>query len=176
VPACVKVIWYEAPFASESDVKATGDPASETMVCAAPSWFVQVTVVPVLTVMVAGLNVKSLIVTAFVPPAAAGTGVASPVVTGPVFDVQPANEPARISRMIHAAGNRSLACAGINPQWRKQAKKVCMLIIAPAPMPSTEMLPPYPLSLLPPTSLIGNRPCTGKNFISPPIRKERSST
>lgn len=69
----MKVNWYDAPFASDSDVNATTDPGSEAILCGAPSWFIQVTVVPVFIVSVAGLNAKFLIAIEFNP--ATGVGV-----------------------------------------------------------------------------------------------------
>jgi hypothetical protein len=74
------VNWYVAPFASDSDVNATTDPGSDAILCGAPSWFIQVTVVPVFIVSVAGLNAKFLIVIEFNP--ASGVGVAGVVVAG----------------------------------------------------------------------------------------------
>ena len=64
--------WYDDPFASESDVNATTGPGSEAIVCGAPSWFIQATVIPVFIVSVAGLNAKFLIVITFNPVAGAG--------------------------------------------------------------------------------------------------------
>jgi hypothetical protein len=53
------------------------------------SWFVQVTVDPVLTVSMAGLKAKFFIMTAFDPPA--GAGVAGVIVAGLWGEVQPAH-------------------------------------------------------------------------------------
>ena len=53
---------------SESDENATGEPGSEAIVCGAVSRLTQVTVVPVFTIRVLGLNAKSLILTVDPPP------------------------------------------------------------------------------------------------------------
>jgi hypothetical protein len=68
----LKVNWYDAPFASDSDVNATIAPGSEAILCGAPSWLIQVTVVPVFIVSVAGLNAKFLIAIEFNPAAEVG--------------------------------------------------------------------------------------------------------
>jgi len=53
---------------SESDENATGEPGSEVIVCGAVSRLTHVTVVPVFTISVLGLNAKSLILTVDPPP------------------------------------------------------------------------------------------------------------
>ena len=58
---------------SEPDENATGEPGSEAIVCGAESRLTHVTVVPVFTISVLGLNAKSLILTVDPPPA--GTSV-----------------------------------------------------------------------------------------------------
>jgi hypothetical protein len=100
------VNWYDAPFASDSDVNATTDPGSEAILCGALSWFIQVTVVPVFIVSVAGLNAKFLIMTEFNP--AAGVGVTCGDVCGLCADMQPENAQVRTSRLAHADQNRTL--------------------------------------------------------------------
>ena len=92
--------WYDAPFASDSEVNATTDPGSEAIWCGAPSWFIQVTVVPVFIVSIAGLNAKFLIVISFNP--VAGVRVVGVVVAGLWLEAQPENEQARTSRITHA--------------------------------------------------------------------------
>jgi hypothetical protein len=81
-------------------VNAAGVPASEATWWGAPSWFVQVTVVPVLIVRVAGLKAKFFIAIAFDPPA--GAGVAGVVDCGLWEEVQPENEQVRTSMITHA--------------------------------------------------------------------------
>ena len=87
-------------------MNATTDPGSEAIVCGAPSWFIQVTVVPVFIVSVAGLNSKFLIMTEFNP--APGVRVAGVVVCGLCEDMQPENAQVRTSRITHADPNRTL--------------------------------------------------------------------
>ena len=74
VPGWVNVNGKDAPVESESDEKAAGEPASETIVCEAPSWFTHVTTVPVFTVSEDGSNAKFLIEIEF-PPVEAGVVV-----------------------------------------------------------------------------------------------------
>ena len=92
--------WYDAPYASDSDVNVTTDPGSDAIWCGALSWFIQVTVLPVFIVRVAGLKAKFLIVIVFDPPEEAG--VIGVEVCGPGADVQPENEHARTIRIRHA--------------------------------------------------------------------------
>jgi hypothetical protein len=80
-------------------LKATGAPGSDAIWWEAPSWFVQVTGVPVLIVMVAGLKAKFLIAIEFNPPA--GDGVAGVVVCGLWAEVQPENKQVTISIIAH---------------------------------------------------------------------------
>ena len=65
---------------SEPDENATGEPGSEAILCGAVSRLTHVTVVPVFTISVEGLNAKSLILTVDAPPVGTwvvpGTGVA----------------------------------------------------------------------------------------------------
>lgn len=68
------------PVESDDEENWTGAPASEAIWCGALSSLVQVTVVPALTVSVAGLNSKFLIVTA--SAGAAGDGVTVGEVAG----------------------------------------------------------------------------------------------
>ncbi len=70
MPGLVNVNWYDAPVDSEPDENETGDPESEAIWWVGPSWFVQVTVVPVVIVTVAGPNAKFLMVIALDPPEA----------------------------------------------------------------------------------------------------------
>ena len=60
-PGLSDVCIKETPVSSPGEVNRTGDPASDTTVCGARSSLVQVTVVPVLTVSIAGLKAKFLI-------------------------------------------------------------------------------------------------------------------
>ena len=53
---------------SEPDENATGEPGSEAIVCGAVSRLTHVTVVPVFTISVEGLNAKSLILTVDASP------------------------------------------------------------------------------------------------------------
>ena len=53
---------------SEPDENATGEPGSEAIVCGAESRLTHVTVVPVFTISVEGLNVKSFILTVDASP------------------------------------------------------------------------------------------------------------
>jgi hypothetical protein len=64
VPAWVKVKLKVAPLAR---VLLANKPVWEVTVWLTESWFVQVTVVPTVTVSVAGEKAKSLIVTAAAP-------------------------------------------------------------------------------------------------------------
>jgi len=102
------VNWYDSPFASDSDLKATGAPGSEAIWWGAPSWFVQVTGVLVLTVRVAGLKAKFLITIWFDPPA--GTGVVGVVDGGLWAEVQPENEQVTISIITHTDQKITLEC------------------------------------------------------------------
>ncbi len=65
----------DIPVESGEDPNWTGTTASEAIWCGALSSLVQVTVVPALTVSVAGLNSKFLIVTAFAEAAGADVTV-----------------------------------------------------------------------------------------------------
>jgi hypothetical protein len=81
-------------------LKATGVPGSDAIWWGAPSWFVQVTVVPALIVTVAGLKAKFLIAIWFDPPA--GARVVGVVAGGLWAEVQPENEQVRTSMIAHA--------------------------------------------------------------------------
>jgi hypothetical protein len=94
------VNWYDAPFVKDSDVNATTDSGSEAILCGAPSWFIQVTVVPVFIVSIAGLNAKFLIAIEFNP--VAGIGIVGVDVARLWLEAQPENEQVRISRIAHA--------------------------------------------------------------------------
>ncbi len=61
MPAVLNVCWYVDPLAMSSLV---ADPSSRVTVWAVVSLFVHVTVVPTATVIVAGENAKSAMVTA----------------------------------------------------------------------------------------------------------------
>jgi hypothetical protein len=89
-------------------VNATGVPGSEATWWGAPSWFIQVTVVPVFIVRVAGLKAKFLIAIWFDPPAVAG--VVGVVVGGLRAEVQPENEQVRTSMITHADQKITLEC------------------------------------------------------------------
>ena len=127
MPGFVNVNWYDAPVDSELDENETGEPESEAIWWAGPSWFVQMTVVPVLIVTVAGLNAKFLMAIALDPSEEAGVvtpivvtagvvptrvvdaGVVGVgVVAGLCWEVQPALTLTRISTMIHAGQNKNL--------------------------------------------------------------------
>jgi hypothetical protein len=71
-PGWVNVNEKEAPVESESEEKAVWEPVSEMIVCGAPSWFTQVTIVPVFTVSGEGSNAKFLIAMEFPPPVETG--------------------------------------------------------------------------------------------------------
>jgi hypothetical protein len=115
------------------DENETGEPESEAIWWAGPSWFVQMTVVPVLIVTVAGLNAKFLMVIELDPPEEAGVVIAIVVTAGDVVaaevvvtcvvdagvvgvgviaglcgEVQPALKLARISMMVHTDQNKNL--------------------------------------------------------------------
>jgi hypothetical protein len=62
----------DAPFWSGSEEKVSGEPGSETMVCATPSWLTQVTVLPVFTASEEGVNAKFLMEMEFTPPVDTG--------------------------------------------------------------------------------------------------------
>jgi len=81
-------------------LKATGAPGSDAIWWGALSWFVQVTVVPVLIVRVAGLKAKFLIAMWFDPPA--GAWVACVVDGGLRAEVQPENEQEKTSMIAHS--------------------------------------------------------------------------
>jgi hypothetical protein len=101
----VKVNSKDAPFASDSDLKATGAPGSDAIWWGAPSWFIQVTVAPALIVRVAGLKAKFLIAIKFDPPA--GDGAVGVVVGGFWAEVQPENEQVMTSMIAHADQKKS---------------------------------------------------------------------
>jgi len=81
-------------------LKATGAPGSDAIWWGAPSWFVQVTGVPLLIVRVAGLKAKFLIAMWFDPPA--GAWVACVVDGGLRAEVQPENEQEKTSMIAHS--------------------------------------------------------------------------
>ena len=119
------------------DENETGEPESEAIWWAGPSWFVQMTVVPVLIVTVAGLNAKFLMVIALDPPEEAGVVIAivvtarvvaadvvancvvdagvvgDGVIAGLCGEVQPALKLARISIMVHTDQNKNLELEAI---------------------------------------------------------------
>jgi hypothetical protein len=99
VPGWVNVKEKDAPGESGSEENAAGEPASETIVCVAPSLFTHVTPVPVFTVRVGGSNAKFLIEIVFPPPVAAGGVV---VAEGAGEEEQPAAMQANITRTVHA--------------------------------------------------------------------------
>jgi hypothetical protein len=112
----MKVNWYDAPLAMESEVNKTGYPESEAIACVTLSWFVHVTTDPVLTVSIAGLNAKFLIVIVFAT--AVGTGVTGVVAVGAAglwYDEQPADRQARTSTTAHAQKNTKRDCVAIIP-------------------------------------------------------------
>ena len=109
----MKVNEYEAPLFRESEVNATGDPESEAIVCATPSWFIHVTADPDLTVSVAGLNAKFLIMIGFAT--GAETGVIAVGAAGLWYDEQPADRQARTSTIAHAQKNTKRDCVAIIP-------------------------------------------------------------
>lgn len=80
------------------------------MVCGAVSWFTQVTVLPVLTVIDKGSNAKFLIVMVFPPPMDMGVAVDAGWVW---LEAQPATVQARITRMIHYVQNIRREFVGI---------------------------------------------------------------
>jgi hypothetical protein len=96
VPGWVKVNEKDAPVASGSEEKDTGEPVSDAMAWVGLSLFIQVTVVPVFTVRVEGSNAKFLIVIV-IPPVGAGCGVAA---DGAGEVEQPAAMHARITRIV----------------------------------------------------------------------------
>ncbi len=111
VPAWANDCENEAPVASWVEVNGTGDPASDAISWGALSSLVQVTVVPVFTVMVAGLNAKFLIVIAFAE--AGGTGVAPAGWAGLWPEEQPAERLARSSMTSNAAMKGIRNCTDI---------------------------------------------------------------
>lgn len=82
------------------------------MACVAPSLFTHVTVMPVFTVRVGGLNAKFLIVIVFPPPDEAD-GVAG--VDGAGLEEQPAAMQAKITMTVHTMQNTRRECSGIIP-------------------------------------------------------------
>ena len=112
IPGRVKVKEKEAPDESGSEVNAAGEPASETIVCGAPSLFIHVTSVPVFTVRAGGSNAKFLIEMVFPPPAETG-GVAA--AEGAGGEEQPAAMQAMITRTVQVKHQIRRGCADINP-------------------------------------------------------------
>jgi hypothetical protein len=94
VPGWVKVKEKDAPGESGSEENAAGEPASETMVCVAPSLFTHMTPVPVFTVRVGGSNAKFLRVIEFPSPVEAGGVI---VAEGAGEEEQPAAMQANIT-------------------------------------------------------------------------------
>ena len=109
----MKVNWYEPPLATGSEVNRTGYPESEAIACVTLSWFVHVTTDPALTVSIAGLNAKFLIVIEFAT--GAGTGVVAVGAAGLWYDEQPADRQVRTSTIAHAKKNTKRDCIAIIP-------------------------------------------------------------
>ena len=106
---------------SGSDAKAAGAAASDAIVWRAPSLFIHVTAVPVLTVRTEGLNARLLIVITFPPPDEAGVTEGG---AGAGLVEQPAVKQATITRTIQARMNTGREQADIIQIKDGQDKKM----------------------------------------------------